>query len=118
MATQRIPLLVTDSPPFILAQPTLSGPVATGSTVTIPIICRRANGFQGPVALAVTGLPSNVLTEESSIAKDSDGGSIRLKIPEEVAPGRYVVAVTGEATVQGRKRTNASRAFELEIRSR
>src|SRR5262249_24327283 len=115
VVTRRIPLLITEPAPFVLECPEELAPSALGDTLLVPVVCRRASGFDGPVTLRVEGLPGKSVADVPPIAQGTERSSAQLKIAGELVPGRYTVAIVGEAVVQGRKWTNATRALLLEI---
>jgi len=117
IVTRRIALVITEPAPFTLEGPKKPISAKPGDTVKIPIACRRMKNFDGAVAIRLEGLPGKPPSDLPSIAKGADHAGIPLKIPGNLAAGRYTVVVIGEATAQGRKWTNATAAITLDIQS-
>src|SRR5262249_50099652 len=68
--------------------------------------------------IRLEGLPGKPPSNLPSITKGADHADVPLKIPGNLAAGRYTVVVIGEATAEDRKRTNATPALTLDIQSR
>jgi hypothetical protein len=112
----RIPLLVTGPPPFTLASTETLLTVRAGGTATVRVHCQRSGGFDGPVSLRVEGLPGNSTAEAPVIAHGTEQAQIRLRVARDLAPGRYSLALVGEAVHGERKRTNAAPPLVVEVK--
>lgn len=60
----------------------------------------RSNGFEGDVALAVSGLPSGVSLEAKPIEKGKNEVTLAIKAPEGLATGEYRLKLTATANHQ------------------
>jgi hypothetical protein len=112
----RIPFLVTKPSPFTLACPEKDVTVRAGETATVSVRCLRSGGFDGPVSLRVEGLPGSSTAEAPMIAKGAEQSQIRLKVAPDLAPGRYSLALVGEAALPGRKQMNATPLLVLDLK--
>jgi hypothetical protein len=111
----RIPFLVTDPAPFTLAWGEKRVTARAGSTAAVTVRCRRSGGFDGPVSLRLEGLPEKSTAEAPAIARGAGQAQVTLKLAKDLAPGRYSLALVGEASPAGRKRTNATPLLTLEV---
>jgi len=111
---RRIPVLVTEPAPFALRGANEMVTARAGNTVAVSVCCRRSGGFDGPVSLRLEGLPDKVTAETPVIGKGLERSQVWLKLARDLAPARYSLALVGEATHAGRRRTNAA-PLTLEI---
>jgi uncharacterized membrane protein len=88
--------LIIPTPGFSLSSSPSSVSVLPGGGVSSTISVAATNGFSGPVALAVSGLPAQV---SSVVSKASNGGasSVLFSAASGVAPGIYELTVTGSS---------------------
>jgi len=70
----------------------------------------RTGGFEGDVALAVSGLPSGISLEAKPIEKGKGEVALAIKAPEGLATGEYTIKLTGTANHQ-----NQPGKFEFEL---
>ena len=89
--------LIIPTPGFSLSSsPSSVSVLPGGSGASSTISVAATNGFSGPVALAVSGLPAQV---SSIVSKASDGGagSVLFSAASGAAPGIYELTVTGSS---------------------
>lgn len=70
-----------------------------GGRVPIVVQVHRIDGFDGPVTLAVEGLPAGVTCPPVTIAAGVSEGAVILEAAEDVAPWRGPIRVTGTARI-------------------
>jgi hypothetical protein len=111
----RIPFLITETAPFTLAWGEKRVTARAGSTATVTVRCQRSGGFDGPVSLRLEGLPEKSTSEAPAIAVGTGQSQVTLKLAKDLAPGCYALALVGEASLSGRKRTNATPLLTLDV---
>jgi hypothetical protein len=111
----RIPFLITEPAPFTLAWGAKRVTARPGSTAAVTVHCRRSGGFDGPVSVRLEGLPGKLTAEAPAIAPGAGQSQVTLNLAKDLAPGRYSLALVGEASPSGRKRTNATPLLTLDV---
>jgi hypothetical protein len=111
----RIPFLITEPAPFTLAWGEERVTARAGSTAAVTVRCRRSAGFDGPVSLRLEGLPAKSTAEAPAIARGAGQSQVTLKLAKDLAPGHYPLALVGEASPSGRRRTNATPLLTLDV---
>jgi hypothetical protein len=112
----RIALKVTEPVPFTLTWPEAPVTVQAGAIATLPVRCHRAIGFADQVSLRVEGLPGASAAEAPAIAKKAEHVQVQLRVAGDVTPGRYSLALVGEAIVAGHRHTNATSLLVLDVK--
>lgn len=89
----------------------LSKPLALrgGGTVSLEVAAIRRDGFDGPIELAVSGLPEGVSATGLRIPAGATRGQILLTASESPPRNLAAVSITGRATVEGESIERACR---------
>ena len=88
-------------PEFLLELSETSLEGTPGSTVELKFTLQR-HDYDGPVHLALTGLPGNVAVTGGEIASKSTGGTLKLQLPDDLHPGApRMLTVIGRADIDG-----------------
>jgi probable HAF family extracellular repeat protein len=98
-ATLNCMITVSPAADFSIAASPSSVVIKQGSAAATTVSATALNGFAGPIALSISGLPKGMTAAFSPLAV-SGGGSSKLTIDSGIAaPGTYELAVTGTSGV-------------------
>lgn len=114
-ATKGLILGVADSDaPFRLNAAPGEVVVTAGEAVELAVEVVRREGFTEAVQVATAVLPPNVGAANVAIAKEATTGTLKLTVPQNLAPGTYTVLLRGTAPFatgmgkKGGRRRNAN----------
>ena len=90
-------LVVTPAPDFTLGVTPQSRTVDAGATTTYTVSVGSLNGFNGNVALTLSGLPSNVASGQVTpgTVTGSGAATVSVNVLSSAPPGSYPFTVTG-----------------------
>lgn len=71
------------------------------SSAELKLKIQRRN-YDGPLKLSVHGLPAGVLIAGQEVSAKTNDATLTLKLPSDVAPGSWLVGVSGVAEIDGR----------------
>jgi hypothetical protein len=95
-------LVTTPDKPVILA----------GGTVALDVAVRRADGFDGDVAVSVDALPSGLTASAAVMRKGRDRGRITVSAASEMSIQAMALRVVGQATIDGREERRLAETTE------
>jgi hypothetical protein len=89
----------------------LSKPIALrgGATMALEVVAFRRDGFNGPIELAMEGLPKGVTTEGLTIPAGQSRGLMLITAQPDAPRGYANATFLGRATIHGRKVTRPCR---------
>ncbi len=88
-------------PDFLLQLTDTHSEVAVGGTATVGVKIQR-RGYDGPLKLAVQGLPPGIEIEGADVATKANEATLKLKLPADLsARGEFLLGVTGAAEIGG-----------------
>jgi hypothetical protein len=91
-------------PDFRLAVTPRNPNVPRGGTVPVTVTAFRMEGFEGPIAVELTGLPAGLKATKNTIPAGLDTCTLLVSAGEEVQLAEAVgFEVTGRATIDGRE---------------
>ena len=110
-------LAVIERAPFQLtARLEPATPVAPGKEASLVVTAKRAPGFEGEIALSVTGMPANVTAAGVAIAKDKSEARFPVKAAANAAEGKAALVVTGKGKVLDKELAFPAAGVELTIK--
>lgn len=80
--------------------------VTQGDVLEIPIKLKRLGGFNGPVTIAVDGLPENIVIEGNTIEQGKHDTKLKLTVDAMVASRRYEIRLNGTAMIGDQQTTH------------
>lgn len=90
-------------PDFRLAFNPRNPNVPRGGAIPVTVTAMRMEGYDGPIELAMTGLPAGVKAAKNTIAAGADSGTILVSADEVANLAEAVpIAVSGRATIAGK----------------
>jgi hypothetical protein len=90
---------VLPKPPFEL-HARLEPPVAVrGLAATLVVAARRDPGFDGPIQISTSALPSNITAAAQTLSPGQSETRIELKLNERAAMGTYAFRLIGRSTI-------------------
>ena len=99
----EVALAVTERAPFTLAAKFDEAAAAPGKPTMLTVTVTRTAGFNGDVALTLTGLPANVTAKPVPIPANMTEGKVTLTLAANAAVGAFPIAVSGKAKHNGRE---------------
>ncbi len=121
---KAILLTVMDKPPFTLAFADVEISVTHNKTTNFHVIANRQGGYNGPIGLAVQGVPARISGGKATIPAGQNSTVISLRagtverreqfsvVP---TPGTSYVSVSGSANVNRENYTESSPAIPLTV---
>ena len=93
-------------PDFLLQLTDTHAEVAVGGTATLGVKIQRRS-YDGPMKLAVQGLPAGVEIEGVDVAAKANEATLKLKLPADLSVrGEFLLGVTGTAEIGGSHHEN------------
>lgn len=92
--------LTRAEPTFVLQTDVDKSLVTSGTNAALFVRAFRKNGFNGPIQLAVEGLPENVTAHCGRILPDGDDGVILFSASGDTQPLAKNIRILGRATVK------------------
>ena len=79
--------------------------IPRGGSIPLRVSANRLEGYEGPIEIAVTGLPAGMTASSATIPKDQDSTVVILSAAAGMPPtsSSAAIKVVGSATVGGRK---------------
>jgi hypothetical protein len=95
-------LAVLERAPFTLAAKFDEAAAAPGKPTMLTVTVTRTAGFNGDVALTLTGLPANVTAMPKSIPAGMNEAKVTLTLAANAAVGAFPITVNGKSKHNGR----------------
>lgn len=112
---RALPVAVVEPAPFAVHVTTPSAPIVRGAPLVLQVRAPRSAGFAEKVALRVPWTPPGVSSGQSAIEPGADVGNLSLSADGSAVPGRFSIAVVGEARVRGGSVVVSSEFVELQV---
>jgi hypothetical protein len=112
----EVALAVTERAPFTLAAKFDEAAAMPGKPTVLTVTLTRTAGFDGEVALALTGLPANVTAMPKSIPANMTEAKVTLTLAANAAVGAFPITVNGKAKHNGRDFSVNSAAVPLTVK--
>jgi hypothetical protein len=87
--------------------------VGRGSRAWLDLLVHRADGFDGPIQVEVTGLPPGVTSEPIVIGPGENSAPIVFNADKEAPIGHAELTITGKATIDGKDMIRTARGGGL-----
>jgi hypothetical protein len=102
-------------PPFTLQVEPAKLDLKVGGKVKLKVTAERKGGYEGPIALALTGAPAEVTGAKAEIAAKMNQAELEIAATATAATGEKMdVVVTGTATA-AMNQTNTSTTFTINV---
>jgi len=115
-------LTVMDRPPFTLDLASLSTLLEQGESAPIEVIAQRRNGFTGEIKLSAEGfsagrepITQSLDIPQTAIKSGESRAALNLRAKLDSETGTRPVLIKGEASVDGQKFTQYSRALPVTV---
>jgi hypothetical protein len=98
-------------PNFALSVSPASQTVLQSDETSYGVSVNRTGGFNGPVALSVSGLPKKTTASwapSSTVPAASSGATLQIDTARDVKTDNYTLTITGSATVSGNSVTRSA----------
>jgi hypothetical protein len=87
--------------------------IRSGEVSPISVLAARIDGYDGPIHLAVEGLPSGVTAPEAIFGAKSDLTPLTIIVPEKTPAWDGTIRIIGRATIDGREVQREARAAAI-----
>ncbi len=87
--------------------------VGRGSRAWLDLLAHRADGFDGPIKVEVSGLPPGVICEPVVIGPGAGSAPVVFTSDKEAPIGHADLTITGKATIDGQEVTRIARGGGL-----
>ena len=91
--------------------------VVQGQKASLELTVRRFGGFEGPIELALQGLPEGVQIENPQVPEKKSNVSVNLTATEDVPASSVTLTLIGRATIDGKPTTRIAHARHLGVDS-
>ncbi len=113
--TRGFALAVRPSAPFALEAKPKRVAVEVGKEVEFEVLVQRFEGFSEAVQVNTAELPQRINAANTKIEKDQETATLKLSVPNNVAPGTYTILLRGTGPFPFRKDPNAEKPENVNV---
>ncbi|MFQ5424335.1 MAG: PPC domain-containing protein [Phycisphaerae bacterium] len=97
----RLPVAVVRAAPFDIAIVQSKVPIVRHGMMQLKVVCHRAEGFAGPIALRILWNPPGLHSGSATIAANQSEALLHINAAGGAAIGRWPIAVVASAAADG-----------------